>query len=216
MSSKLGERLATLVTARSSGSSYLNRVELQNGCLTRGHSNLFIPSTLAGSCMESGQVQEDILKRNLDVAIKVYIERVDQSPCGDSVIHLFRGAETSLDHHKKLDYLRIFLKGSKKNKEKLKLEHPSIYQEFYDVWNLRQQHLTTEYPPQYIFYLLCCFQPGCIHPLCQKHVGSSRCNYLWFPHSPSLTSLPIPVPDPEWPWNDGNCKTCSGPCIGTS
>ena len=34
-------RLMTLVTARSSGSSYLNRVELQNGCLTRGHSNVY-------------------------------------------------------------------------------------------------------------------------------------------------------------------------------
>ena len=38
-------RLVTLVTARSSGSSYLNRVELQNGCLTRRYSNLFILST---------------------------------------------------------------------------------------------------------------------------------------------------------------------------
>lgn len=32
---------ATLVTTRSSGSSYLNRVELQNGCLSLAHSNLF-------------------------------------------------------------------------------------------------------------------------------------------------------------------------------
>ena len=28
--------------------------ELQNRWLTRGHSNLFIPSTLSGTCMESG------------------------------------------------------------------------------------------------------------------------------------------------------------------
>lgn len=42
-------KTVTLVTTRSSGSSYLNRVELQNGCLTRAHSNLFIPSTLHGS-----------------------------------------------------------------------------------------------------------------------------------------------------------------------
>ena len=41
-------KVATLVTTRSSGSSYLNRVELQNGCLALGHSNTFIPSTLAG------------------------------------------------------------------------------------------------------------------------------------------------------------------------
>ena len=38
----------TLLTTRSSGDSFLNRVELQNGCLARGHSNLFIPSTLSG------------------------------------------------------------------------------------------------------------------------------------------------------------------------
>lgn len=36
----------TIVTTRSSGSSYLNRVELQNGCLAQAHSNLFIPSTV--------------------------------------------------------------------------------------------------------------------------------------------------------------------------
>jgi len=34
----------TLVTTRCSGDSYLNRVELQNGCLSRGHCNTFIPS----------------------------------------------------------------------------------------------------------------------------------------------------------------------------
>lgn len=39
----------TLVTTRYSGDSFLNRVELQNGCLARGHSNLFVPSTLVGS-----------------------------------------------------------------------------------------------------------------------------------------------------------------------
>lgn len=45
-------KVATLITTRSSGSSYLNRVELQNGCLSLGHSGTFIPSTLAGSCMD--------------------------------------------------------------------------------------------------------------------------------------------------------------------
>ena len=46
------EKVVTIVTTRSSGSSYLNRVELQNGCLSRGHANTFIPSTLAGSCVD--------------------------------------------------------------------------------------------------------------------------------------------------------------------
>lgn len=35
-----------------SGSSYLNRVELQNGGPSLTHSSTFIPSTLAGSCVD--------------------------------------------------------------------------------------------------------------------------------------------------------------------
>ena len=35
------------VTSRCSGNSFLNRVELQNGCLALGHANLFILSTIA-------------------------------------------------------------------------------------------------------------------------------------------------------------------------
>lgn len=45
-------KVATIVTTHNSGSSFLNRVELQNGCLSQGHSNLFILSTLAGSCVD--------------------------------------------------------------------------------------------------------------------------------------------------------------------
>ena len=51
--------IATLVTARNSGSSYLNRVELQNGCLAMAHANLFIPSTLGGSCMDGTKVDKE-------------------------------------------------------------------------------------------------------------------------------------------------------------
>ena len=39
----------TLVTTRSSGDSYLNKVELQNSCLARGHSNLLISSMIHAS-----------------------------------------------------------------------------------------------------------------------------------------------------------------------
>ena len=38
----------TCVTTRHSGGSYLNKVELMNGCLAVAHSNLSIPSTLEG------------------------------------------------------------------------------------------------------------------------------------------------------------------------
>ena len=70
--------MASLITARSSGSSFLNRVELQNGCLTRGHSNLFIPSTLAGNCIVGGQIDQNILKESLNLAIDVYLDRVNR------------------------------------------------------------------------------------------------------------------------------------------
>lgn len=38
-----------ILTTRSSGSSFMNRVELQNGCMAVAHANLFIPSNLNGS-----------------------------------------------------------------------------------------------------------------------------------------------------------------------
>ena len=66
---------ATLVTSRSSGSSYLNRVELQNGCLSLAHANLFIPSTLNGSCLVGGGIDDDKLTQNLMSAAEVYIQR---------------------------------------------------------------------------------------------------------------------------------------------
>lgn len=80
------EKLVALVTTWSSGSSYLNRVELQNGCLSRGHANTFIPSTLAGSCIdpETGALDSSKLASNMDLAIDAYIERVDGCPCGEN------------------------------------------------------------------------------------------------------------------------------------
>ena len=65
--------LATLVTARCSGASYLNKVELQNGCLALAHSNLFIPSNLNGSCFDpdTGKVDQQRLKVNMDTATDI-------------------------------------------------------------------------------------------------------------------------------------------------
>ena len=44
-------KLVTLMNSRSSASSYLNKVELQNCVLSLRHANLFIPSTLNGTCI---------------------------------------------------------------------------------------------------------------------------------------------------------------------
>ena len=117
---------ATYVTARCSGQSYLNRVELQNGCLGLGHSNLYIPSTLTGTNMDSSKVNYERLRKNLDLAIDVYIDRVDNSPCGDGTIKLFKGADSS-SNQKLRKYVIQFLKGSKAQKNRLQVHHPDIW-----------------------------------------------------------------------------------------
>ena len=78
--------ILTPSTTCSSGSSYLNYVELQNGCSALGHANTFIPSTLSGCCIDpnSGTVNENRLKENLNMAIDAYISRVDGCACGDT------------------------------------------------------------------------------------------------------------------------------------
>ena len=66
------KRILTMVTSRCSGDSCYNRVELQNGHLSRGHANLFIPSTLKGEAVDDeGKFLNQVLrlvslqKRNL-------------------------------------------------------------------------------------------------------------------------------------------------------
>lgn len=176
----------TLVSTRSSGSSYLNRVELQNGCLTQAHSNLFIPSTLRGSCMndETGVIDQDKLGENLQLATDVYINRCNGCPCGDTVIHLFKGADSSrLQELRPL--LNIFLKGSQQKKKQLRIDHPDVFSFFSPVWSVRERHAVSGLPDMYIFYLRCCLQPECVHPFCQQkqtnpdmHIPSHLCGTL--------------------------------------
>ncbi len=91
------EKVCTLVTTRSSGSSYLNRVELQNGCLAVAHANTYIPSTLHGSNFnESGEVDYERLESNLMTAADVYISRCDKAPFAHSTINLIKGSQNDL------------------------------------------------------------------------------------------------------------------------
>lgn len=78
--------MAQLVTTRDAGSNNKNGVELQNGCQAQGHSNLFIPSTLNGSCLINGKVDEEKLSQNLNDAMDVYLSIVNGCPCGDTQI----------------------------------------------------------------------------------------------------------------------------------
>ena len=156
----------TLVTTRSSGDSFLNRVELQNGCLARGHSNFFIPSTLCGvPYNEAGEYDESKHRENMEAALKQYIERVDQTPCMRTCISLHRGV-TGNDIVNRRPQLLVFLKGNATDKEKLKKESPEQYHYFNKVWKIRQNHVDDSPPANYVFLLRCCGKTDCPHPLC--------------------------------------------------
>lgn len=163
----------TMVTTRCSGNSYLSHVELQNGCLSKGHSNTFIPSTLCGSPFsESGGIDEDKYKANMSAALDQYIERVDGTPCMKTKIHLSRGVEDRI-FLKRRPQLLVFLKESKKDKEDLKLKNPTLYNYFSEIWQVQNNHVDKSLPLNYTFMLKCCGRIGCPHPLCLKGEGIS-------------------------------------------
>ena len=206
------KKVATLVTTRCSGCSYMNRVKLQNGCLSRGHSNTFIPSTIAGTCLDpsTGKINEEKVKENLSLAIDAYISRVDGCPCGDTTIKLYKGPD-STTRQKMRSKLTVFLKGSNKRKEELRKSDPELYMYFSEVWSIRNSHMVQGLPSQYIFYLLCCYSEDCLHPLCQS--GSPATLPTWYAGGLPLTHLPLPVADPERTWGS-QCSTCKGICPG--
>ena len=88
----------TLVSTHTSRAGYLNRIELQNCCLVKGHTNLFIPSTLHGSCCNfetDGSIDEARLKEDLESAMEVYINQCDGCSCSDAVINLCKRANST-------------------------------------------------------------------------------------------------------------------------
>ena len=156
----------TLLTTCSSGDSFLNRVELQNGCLARGHSNLFILSTLVGVPYSgTGDYDESKHCENMEAALAQYIERVDQTPCMRTTISLYRSVtdDNILNRRQKL---LVFLKGSAQSKEKLKKEDPEMYHHFNTVWRICHNHMDHTLPSKYVFLLRCCGKSDCPHPLC--------------------------------------------------
>lgn len=208
------EKVCTLVTTRCSGSSYLNRVELQNGCLSVAHGNIFIPSTIHGSNFgKSGSIDYEKLERNLDAATDVYISKCNNAPFGNSSIRLFKGNRNDLarNYKSRRPHLLTFLKGSQQSKRKLMEENPALFEYFTEIWKLRNRHMVEGLPSQYIFQLLPCYKDDCIHPVCRK--GKPDKEPVWYDGGPPLSYLPIPVPDPKHCWGQP-CDRCKGLCTG--
>lgn len=158
----------------------------------------------------TGKISESKLKENLDLAISAYISRVDGCPCGETGIKLVRGSDSE-EFQKLSKSLLVFLKGSKKGKEALKLQEPALYAHFSDVWEVRNRHLVKGLPHNYIFFLRCCYSLECTHPRCKiPQCGTDS----WFPGGPSLSLIPMPVPDPKRPWGNTNCSSCKEFCSG--
>lgn len=67
---------------------------------------------------------------------------------------------------------------------------------FQRVWEVRNRHMMSGLPSQYIFMLVCCYQPGCHHALCKK---KSRLVSppTWYHGGPPVTKLPPPKVDPH-------------------
>ena len=198
------KKAVTLVTARTSGSSYMNHVELQNGCLSLGHANTFLPLTSGGSRIDpdSGKVNGAKL---MDLAIDAYISRVSGAPCGSTVIQLFKGPKES-SHVTSRDDLLIFLKGTKRDKERLKLTCPSLYSFLQKVWDVRSRHMVKGLSCRYFFMLICCYQDTCPHPLC---AAGRHPQLTWYDGGPSVYTLPLPVIDEQRTWGRlQECGTC--------
>ena len=64
----------------------------------------------------TGEIDDEKVRKNMDLAMEAYISRVNHCRCGNSSIHLFRGADASV-HLGTRDDLLTFLKGSKSAKE---------------------------------------------------------------------------------------------------
>ena len=206
------DKVCTIVTSRFSGGSYLNKVELQNGCLSIGHSHLFIPSTIHGSNVDSmGQISKEQQRNNLEAAMNVYISAVDGASCCGTKIRLFKGAigPTAAAHQERREKLLVFLRGTKQNKALLARENPELYQYFEMIWNLRNRHMVKDIPQNYVFMLLPCFEKNCPHKVCKQ----GKKQWIWYDGGPNLSVLPLPVPDPQRPWG-GSCKSCPDFCAG--
>lgn len=203
-------RICTVVTSRHSGGSYLNEVELMNGCIAKAHANLYIPSTLSGNNYDSNGLNNEKLRENLDIATDVYIDRVNGSACCGTTLQLYKGGQNEAITARRQGLL-VFLKGNAKEGMQLKQSNPDLFKYFENVWIVRENHMNKALPEFYIFMLNVCLKPECPHPLCADK--SARRDAVCYENGPVLSYIPVPIPDPKRPWG-GKCQECTTFCSG--
>ena len=153
-------KVCTFVTSRFSGGSYLSHIELLNGCLAVGHSNVFIPSTILGSNRNTDGIDNEKLQANLDAASDVYINTMTGTKYAGNPIVLVKGArnEVSKRYLERRDHLLTFLQGSAKKQSAFEKEFPDEYAYFSKVWNICNNHIIKNLPENYLFMLCPCYR----------------------------------------------------------
>ena len=178
----------------------ISRVELQNGW--RGD---MLTSSFLQLLVVTPWIQVQWIKRyyrtwSLELATDVYINYVNKRPCGDTVIHLFKGADSSNNQHIR-DQLKIFQGQESSSNSKL-------YSLLNEVWSVQQHHMIA----WSMFFLVCCFDHNCIHLRCKESGNMCQEMLTWFPGGPdhlwhtfpSLFQIEIGLGEAQ----------CSGFCAG--
>ena len=70
--------------------------------------------------------------------------------------------------------------------------------------------MAKDVPFQYVFYLVSCLQPDCIHPVCKNNEITDVPR--WYSNGPLITYIPFPVVDPSRPRGTPDCQSCKGEC----
>lgn len=130
-------------------------------------SNTFILSNF-----DTGRLDKEKYTKNMEIAMDTYMERVNHFPCGDAVINLYKGADSSLLQERR-KFLLNFLKGSMKEKKLLQLNEPELFCYFDKVWSLRNRHMKPYLPSKYVFFFLYCLEKDCCRPFCQLQTSKT-------------------------------------------
>lgn len=149
-----------------------------------------IPSTIGSACDSKEQ-----LEKNLNLAIDVYIKRVEGAPCGNGNVDLFKGSFSGFVQHAKdrRPKLLTFLRGTKKERKTLKRE-ATLYSYFEEVWDVRSRHMLKNLPEQCVFMLIPCFQKGRPHLKCQE--GEDQVGLKWLQSKWPISGV-LSYPDPR-------------------
>ena len=90
-------------------------------------------------------MNDEMPSKNLDLAIDVYLSRVDKSPCAKTVIHLTKEANSD-DEQKEREIVIKGLKGKGEDKKQAKLQYPHLHKNIESIWQLRQRHMVKGLP----------------------------------------------------------------------